>query len=275
VLSRLLVVLFSALVLTGCTAKLAYNNIKLITPWYVDDYIDLNPEQQAIFDRHLQQLHQWHREVELPQYRRLFSDLHQHLQQDELEADLLRTKISRLRGHWNTLIEQTTPAVIELSRTLSDTQRQQFFQALEERNLKRLKRADTPTEHQRETVETIEKWMGPITKQQRAWVEAFAQANPDLTTETVSAHRAFQAELATLLSQNSMASFPSRVGGLLSNALGVSEEGRLLEKLRQQQLEGRVELFQRLWSSASDNQKRKVRSRLKGYIDDIDDLIAD
>ena len=273
-LQRWLGVILLALLLSGCGAKFAYNNLSLISPWYVDDYIDLTESQQPIFDRHLQRLHQWHRESELPQYRQLFSDLHQHLQQAELDPQLLRIKISRLRGHWNTLIQQSSPAIIELSATLSEKQRLDFFEALEERNQKRLQRADTPAEHKQESVERIEKWMGSLTKQQRQWVESFAVENPDLTQETVAAHRAFQAQLAALLAQSSAPDFPSKLRLLLSDALGSSAEGERLNTLREQQLDSRVGLFLRLWSSASDNQKRKVRSRLKGYIDDIDDLMG-
>lgn len=263
------------LVLSGCGAKFAYNNLDLITPWYVDDYIEFDEPQQATFDRHLEQLHRWHRETELPQYRQLFTELHAHLYQDQLNPQLLSTSVRQLRGHWNALIQQASPAVIELSRTLTDQQRREFFQALEERNEKRLKRADSPAEHKQESVERIEKWMGPLTKQQRNWVESFAEANPDLTEETVAAHREFQNQLSSLISQNSMADFPPRLSALLADALGSSEEGRRLNTLREQQLAARVELFQRLWLSASDNQKRKVRSKLKGYIDDIDDLIGE
>lgn len=262
-----------ALLISGCGAKFAYNNLNLISPWYVDDFIQLNESQQQAFDRHLEQLHQWHRDTELPQYRQLFTDLHQHLQQPDLDPQLLRTKISQLRGHWNTLIQQSSPAVIELSATLSDKQRLEFFASLEERNQKRLSRADTPAEHKQESVERIDKWMGPLTKQQRQWVETFAENNPDLTHETVAAHRAFQGELAQLLSQSAAADFPIRLERLMADALGGSPEGQKLNQLREQQLNARVELFVALWGSASENQKRKVRSRLKGYIDDIDDLL--
>jgi len=273
-LQRWLAVTLLALLISGCGAKIAYNNLSLISPWYVDDYIELDESQQQIFDRHLEQLHQWHRNTELPQYRQLFADLHQHLQQPDLDPQILRTKISRLRGHWNTLIQQSSPAVIELSATLSDKQRQAFFAALEERNQKRLSRADSPAEHKQESVERIDKWMGPLTKQQRLWVESFAENNPDLTQETVAAHRAFQVQLAQLLSQSAAADFPEKLELLLADALGSSIEGQKLNELREQQLDARVELFVALWSSASENQKRKVRSRLKGYIDDIDDLLG-
>ena len=85
---------------------------------------------------------------------------------------------------------------------------------------------------------------------------------------------AFQVQLAQLLSQSAAADFPEKLEQLLADALGSSIEGQKLNELREQQLDARVELFVALWSSASENQKRKVRSRLKGYIDDIDDLLG-
>jgi hypothetical protein len=157
---------------------------------------------------------------------------------------------------------------------LSDKQLEQFMGALEGRNQRRLERADTPQEHKVETIEDIEKWMGPLSKQQRGLVEAYAIANPDLTTETVAAHRAFQARLAELLKQTGSPSYGQKMRALLADALGGTPEGERLNALRNVQLEARVALFVALWDSASDNQKRKARSRLQGYIDDIEDLIA-
>lgn len=273
-MKRFIALMLVTLLLSGCGAKFAYNNLGLISPWYVDDYIELNPSQQEIFDRRLQELHAWHRNTELPQYRALFAELYGHLQQDSLEPQILRKTVAQLRGHWQALIRQATPAVEELGRTLTGEQREVLFVALEERNQKRLDRADTPQEHREETLERIDKWMGPLTKQQREWVEQFATSNPDLSVETVAAHRAFQSELSDLMADPSSASFSSSLKQLLADALGGSPAGRELNLLREQQLEARVELFQRLWASASENQKRKIRSRLLGYIEDIDDLIS-
>lgn len=266
-------IVMAVLLLSGCGVKFAYNNLDLITPWYLDDYIELNSEQRQIFDQRLQQLHVWHRDQELPQYQQTLSDLHQHLYEAELDPQRIGSAILQFRGHWDTLIQQATPAIIELSRTLSDTQVSALFGELEERNQKRLKRADTPAEHKRDSLELVEKWMGQLTKQQRAWVEDFAQNNPDLTQKTVAAHRAFQAQLSEQLAQRSTEGFESALTELLSDALGQSSAGQTLERLRKQQLEARVELFVQLWRSASDNQKRKVRSRVQGYIDDIEAMM--
>ena len=59
-----------ATVLVGCSAnRFIYNRADTFVRWVVDDYVDLNRDQQAAFDTDLQQLLDWHRRDELPQYR--------------------------------------------------------------------------------------------------------------------------------------------------------------------------------------------------------------
>ncbi len=62
--------LLAATVLAGCSAnRFIYNRADTFVRWVVDDYVDLNRDQQAVFDTDLQQLLDWHRRDELPQYR--------------------------------------------------------------------------------------------------------------------------------------------------------------------------------------------------------------
>ena len=62
--------LLAATVLAGCSANRSiYNRADTFVRWVVDDYVDLNRDQQAAFDTDLQQLLDWHRRDELPQYR--------------------------------------------------------------------------------------------------------------------------------------------------------------------------------------------------------------
>ena len=59
-----------ATVLMGCSAnRFIYNRADTFVRWVVDDYVDLNRDQQAAFDTQLQQFLDWHRRDELPQYR--------------------------------------------------------------------------------------------------------------------------------------------------------------------------------------------------------------
>ena len=68
--ARLVAGCLVVVVLTGCSAnRFIYNRADTFVRWIVDDYVDLNRDQQVAFDAHLQQFLDWHRRDELPQYR--------------------------------------------------------------------------------------------------------------------------------------------------------------------------------------------------------------
>ena len=265
--------LLLTLLLSGCGTQFAYNNLTLITPWYVDDYIDLDRQQKAVFKAHLKTLHEWHRSSELPIYREILLEIQTELEADVLDTQAISQQFLKLRTRWEAIILKSTPAIVEISQSLTDEQRTSFFQALEERNEKRLAEMDSTQEHLQESVERIEKWMGALSPDQIDQVQTYAKAYPDLTEPTVDAHRAFQTELSQLMSQAIMADYPARLGILLSGALD-SPEGRKLTQMREQQLQARLELFSELWASASEQQKRRVRKKLQGYIRDVEKLVA-
>jgi len=60
----------SALVLlSGCsTLKLAYNQADEAVYWWLDSYVDLTDKQKPLAKDALRQLHQWHRQNQLPEY---------------------------------------------------------------------------------------------------------------------------------------------------------------------------------------------------------------
>ncbi len=213
---RSICILLLTLLLSGCGTQFAYNNLTLITPWYVDDYIDLDRQQKAIFKGHLKTLHEWHRRSELPIYREILLEIQTELAADDLNTQAISQQFLKLRTRWEAIILKSTPAIIEISQSLTDEQRASFFQALEERNEKRLAEMDSAEEHSQESVERIEKWMGALSPDQIDQVQTYAKAYPDLTEPTVAAHRAFQTELSQLMSQAIMADYPARLGILLS-----------------------------------------------------------
>ena len=259
--------------LQGCGATFVYNNLLMISPWYVDDYIDLDKDQDKLFQTQLATLHQWHRQHELPEYRRLLSELLAHLDADQLDPQFLATHLVEIRQRWTLLLDKATPALTELALTMSDQQVSQLTTALEKRNLERLEKADTPSEHRAERIESITEWMGVLTPEQTNWVSDYAARHPDQTEISVSAHRAFQLKLKVLLQQRTEPNFSTLFSELVANSLA-TPEGAVLTLSREQNLDARIELYRLLWSSASDQQKASVKSRLSNFIDDIDSLIA-
>ena len=261
-----------AMTLTGCGSQFAYNNLSLISAWYLDDYVELTKAQKPLYKSRLEQLHSWHRQQELPEYRRLLIELRDHLNQDALDPVFLNQQVTAIRQRWQILLNQASPYLAELAVTLSDQQVDQLLRALNTRNKTRLDEADTPKEHRTEFVKRIEKWMGPLTQAQRQQVEAIADQHPDMTEMTVKAHRVFQTALGEQLNTRADTAFIERFTEQLQNPLATSE-GRVLQEARRVRLTAHIELYKQLWLSASDQQRRQVRKRLQGYIDDIDALI--
>jgi hypothetical protein len=55
--------------LQGCGAlRLAYNQSPLATYWYLDGYLDFNSSQRPLAKAALEDIHQWHRQTQLPLY---------------------------------------------------------------------------------------------------------------------------------------------------------------------------------------------------------------
>lgn len=262
-----------AALLQGCGATFVYNNLSMISPWYVDDYIDLDADQDKLYHKHLAALHQWHRQHELPEYRRLLSELLAHLDEDQLDPQFLATHLVEIRQRWTLLLDKATPALTELALTMNDQQVTQLTTALEKRNVERLDKADTPSEHRAERIESITEWMGVLTPEQINWVSDYAARYPDQTAISVSAHRAFQLKIKALLQQRTEPTFSALFSQLVANPLA-TPEGEVLTLSREQNLDARIELYRMLWVSASEKQKASVKSRLSDFIEDIDGLIA-
>lgn len=267
---RLIGMFCVAVFLTGCGTQFVYNNLPLVTPFYVDDYVDLNREQKKLFKARLKSLHQWHRQTELPIYRDLLVQVQATLNEPSLDTAALLAKVEPLEARWDTLVAQTSPTIIEIAATLTPEQIEGLYAAFEARHQERLDKGALDPE---EAVQRIEKWMGRLTDEQRRWVIEFEQGGTSLDQQTVDAQRVFQARLRPVLESPGAPDFNARMQTLLLNPMD-SPEGRMLEAMREAQGIERLDLLVRLWDSASDTQKRRVNRRLQGYIDDLEALIV-
>ena len=258
--------------LVGCGSQLAYNNVSLISNWYLSDYVTLNSDQKTLFKEHLATLHSWHRQQELPEYHQGLVKLKEHLNQDVLDSDYLNAQVSDLRVRWLILLKEASPYLTELAATLSDQQIDELFSALDKKNQDRLDNVDSSKEHRKNNLKRIEKWMGPLTKDQRQAVEMMADQHPDLDPITVAAHRAFQSNVKAMLQRRDETGFTERFSRLLQQPLS-TPQGEILNEAREKRLDAQMKLYRSLWASASDSQRQKVRAKIQGYIDDIDDLM--
>lgn len=79
-----------------------YNRLDFIVNWYIDDYVEFNSAQQAVFDRQLDALLAWHRGEELPQYVQLLDDF-----TAAIDADLTNAQLRGFYGAIEAAVERT------------------------------------------------------------------------------------------------------------------------------------------------------------------------
>lgn len=109
--------LLALLLLQACsTVKLAYNQASTLLYWRLDSYLDFNDEQAPQVRAGLEQLLQWHRRQQLPQYAELLQRVRP-MMAEPISAEQACTIVQQARELLDALPE---PALAALHRLASD-----------------------------------------------------------------------------------------------------------------------------------------------------------
>lgn len=132
---RVLIVLFFTVILTtACSSKLAYDNIDWLIMWYVDDYIELNDDQEKLLKTKINTWKKWHQQNEMPQYIAQLENLKSLIIGGPVSAELVEQNIDMADDHWNRLRAYLAPQLAEFAPTLSEDQIVYLFATLAREN---------------------------------------------------------------------------------------------------------------------------------------------
>ncbi|MCQ8878519.1 DUF6279 family lipoprotein [Pseudoalteromonas shioyasakiensis] len=165
----LLVVL--TLLLSGCSASFTYNNIGWLSGFWIDDYVDLNKQQEQTVKNLIKETRDWHRKTQLPLYKADLIKLQQLLAGSPSKAQLI-SHFTISKGHWQTLVNKIANPVIEIASSLDAEQRQQFIAAISETMREEQQEYEQQSEQKRkaerleEQIERYEEWLGKLSQQQ-------------------------------------------------------------------------------------------------------------
>lgn len=177
-----IIVLVCALFLGGCTAKFAYNNVSWLVYWYLDDYIELNNEQEDQFDVMLDNWMTWHRNEELPRYQAQLDDIIYDIQSNNINEQSIRSHRERAKQHWVRARTHLAPDLVSLGTNLSPEQIEQFFSNLEKKNKDEeeeiVERKELPEREQikkwtKRNQKGIKKWIGKLSDEQKQIIASF------------------------------------------------------------------------------------------------------
>ena len=253
-----------------------YNRLDTIVPWYVDDYVDLNGNQEQQLDEELQPFLDWHRQQELPRYVQLLDELDGSLDQP-ITAKEVAVIYDGIEVAWLRLEEESLDWLLELGGTLSDEQVQEFLAYLQERQEEYEEEylPRTEAEYREETydnfADSFEDYMGRLDSGQ---LERLQQASADMERSDavwLQERAAWLQRLAVLMQREP--GWQQRVRDAVA-ARGDTVSERYQEVF-QHNLEVVFSSVADLLNSRSEKQDRRLRGELADLREDLQVLIAE
>lgn len=277
-LKKILITIVLSLSLTACLGvKFSYNNLDWFVPWYLDDYLELNNDQEDAFDKHLEVIWNWHRANELPQYSKLLNDIVTDLDKEQITLEKLHYYTEQTRTFYYNIINKALEQGQPLIKSLDQEQLDELYENIDETDeeykeyLADNDLAKREKKQLKSIKKTFKKYIGKLSKKQIRLLIAW-------TKDTEST-----AELRVQYAVEVRASFKVAMAGR-ENITQTNKQLLILAtqpELRQsKELNDKIEhnnqLFRQLLldtiASLSSKQKRRLRKKILSYAEDFSEL---
>lgn len=273
VLSALLLLVL----LGGCSVKFAYNNLDRLVRWQVSDYVDLNPEQRALFKRELNDLLAWHRSAHLPQYADFARKLSMQLV-DAPTVDTFDAMFVQMFAWADEVETQATPMIVDIMVSLTDEQIEDLRPRLEKSNVEfaedeeGLELEEAQARWVEEFSDGLKTFVGRLNRQQKNYVlERAGDYRPQLILWRDYRVR-FQAALLELLEERHSPEFAQRYTTLIEQRKSFYGDA-LTEAFAHNERLG-VEISAHLFSTLTKKQTNHLVDWLNELGEDFDELAA-
>jgi len=131
---HLLLVLVAGPLLQGCSAvRLGYGNGDSLSRWWIDQYLDMTPEQDALARERLARFLAWHRKTQLPDYIVVLRQGEKFVTGQPTVADALALGDGIIRRA-RALAEQAAPDIADLLATVTPAQIERMAGRMAEKN---------------------------------------------------------------------------------------------------------------------------------------------
>lgn len=172
---RLILSLLTALLLSGCSAvRFGYGNADSLARWWIDSYIDLSAEQDALVRERLVRFHAWHRKTQLPDYVAMLHQGQKFVSGQPTATDAQALLDDMLKSG-RTLAERATPDVADFLATMTAEQIERMAARFAEKNAEYAKEAQLAEGESgqrkaryKRLLERVEYWFGDFNCEQKA-----------------------------------------------------------------------------------------------------------
>jgi len=201
---------------------LVYNRLDSLVGFYIEDLVDLTPEQSAQLDRTLEGNLQWHRESELQLYAGFLREFAATVDAGFERAQVLDAS-RRAEAYWRDIFVQAAPGYSALALTFTDAQVEQLIAGLERKDDEEFEEyADRSAAQQTAMREKsvrrfLERFTGPLSAPQRALVREHVARVPSTNEEWRVTRQRWRATLEeTLRARAATPEFHARMLQLIS-----------------------------------------------------------
>ncbi|MEP7157184.1 MAG: DUF6279 family lipoprotein [Betaproteobacteria bacterium] len=263
--------------LAACSlATMAYNNAGSLIGFALNDYVELNEQQEAIVKERVNQLIAWHRKSELPQLLRLLNEARERGVTSPAVADV-RDFYTRGQAHFERTVEQVLPDMAELLRQLEPSQIARLEKKFAKENLKVMEDMAKPqalrqSKRLERTRERYEDLFGSLSAEQAAYLQAHQPVTGPLDAMRLADRKRWQREFTDAIKSNADTSqLLAELRILILTPEKRRDPAYQAELSRQQ--EEMLATTTWMLASATPAQKAKLQKKISGYAEDVTRLL--
>lgn len=264
------------LLLVACSSTtFVYNRMDFLLPWYVNDYADLNGEQEQYLDELLAPFLAWHRSQELPRYIEILDEI-----DGTLDDPATAERVGEVAGHfeqaWLRLEDESLDWLLELGETLDDEQIQEFLDELwqQQRKFEKKYLARSDEQFRQDSydnmLDSAKDYLGRLDKEQRALLQAASDDLRRSDSAWLTERAAWLDKLAVLLEREP--GWQQRVRD------AVAARPQTVSRDYQQVYDHNAQVLYTaladLLNSRTERQDRHLRDRLYDLRADLETLVA-
>jgi hypothetical protein len=273
---RKICLVFCLLLLGACSGTtFLYNRLDFVLPWYVDDYAQLNSQQETYLDELISPFLVWHRNQELPAYIKIIGGIEGRLDQPLTPVDVADI-FAEFEAAWLRLEGEALDWLLELGAQLSDEQIEGFLEVMseqqEEYGEEYLERTDEEfyEDSYDNLVDNSKEYLGTLSKEQREQLGEFSGQLLRSDQAWLQERAEWMTQLAVLLERSP--GWQQRV----KEAVVARRENLSPEYLRiyQHNMNVIFEAIAQLLNGRSERQDRYFREKLSEVREDFETLIA-
>ena len=269
-------VVIALFVVSACSSTTyVYNRLDFLLPWYMDDYVDLDAEQEAYLDELLVPFLAWHRAQELPVYLTALNNIEDSLD-SPLTAEIVGTLFTNFESAWLRLQSEGLTQLLDLGARLSDEQIAAFLEALweqqrefEEEYLER-DEEEFFEDNDDNTLDTFQDYLGKLSDDQKQWVQDSGRQLLRSDQVWLKERAQWLTELGILLEREPGWQERVRVAVSAKNNTMTPEYQRIYEH----NMDAIYQLAAQVLNARSERQSRHLRGKLADVREDLETLIA-